>query len=432
MPSPACPSREELSVYIVGKLAQRALRRDRHAPAALRRLPGVPGNDQRQERYAAVRTAPANGSRASTSTSRSARRRWPASRQIGCDPSLTAREQLAADAGSDFPQQIGPYRLLAKLGQGGMGTVYKALHTKLDRVVALKLLPEDRMRAADAVARFEREMKAVGKLDHPNIVRASDADEEHGRHYLVMEYVDGIDLSELSRRSGRCGLPMPASSCARRPSAWSMRTSTVWCTATSSRESDAGCCPRREDGTRARHSSRFSTSAWPCCPTRSIKRELTTSGQTMGTLDYMAPEQCGDSHAVDIRADIYSLGATLYKLLTGEPIFSGANYQKPLQKFRALATETAPPIQSRRADIPARPGRCRGEDGRPRAQGPLRHARRGRRRTGAVLRKCRSWPVSVTEQAAEASPASRPDRGHAAESVEAGGRYRSILASAGG
>ncbi len=80
--------------------------------------------------------------------------------------------------------------------------------------------------------------------------------------------------------------------------------------------------------------------------------EVTTSGQTMGTLDYMAPEQCDDSHAVDVRADIYSLGATLYKLLVGEPVFGGPNCNTPLKKLRALATQAAPPIQSRRGDVP--------------------------------------------------------------------------------
>ena len=83
---------------------------------------------------------------------------------------------------------------------GGMGTVYKARHQRLKRIVALKLLPPDRTRDKRAVARFEREMEAVGKLEHPNIVRALDAGEHDGTHYLVMEYVDGLDLSQLVRR----------------------------------------------------------------------------------------------------------------------------------------------------------------------------------------------------------------------------------------
>lgn len=109
----------------------------------------------------------------------------------------------APDDASPDHEQLGPYRLLEKLGAGGMGTVYKALHTKLDRVVAIKVLSKSRLNDADAVARFEREMKAVGRLQHPHIVHATDADEDDGVHYLVMEFVDGIDLSKLQRRLGR-------------------------------------------------------------------------------------------------------------------------------------------------------------------------------------------------------------------------------------
>ncbi len=112
---------------------------------------------------------------------------------IGVQPSASDEAQCIEESlGS-----VGGYELLAKIGQGGMGTVYKALHQKLDKIVALKVLPADRMQNAGAVTRFEREMKAVGKLNHPNIVAAHDAGEADGRHYLVMELVDGVDLSAL-------------------------------------------------------------------------------------------------------------------------------------------------------------------------------------------------------------------------------------------
>ena len=101
---------------------------------------------------------------------------------------------------------LGSYQVTAKIGEGGMGEVYRARDTKLDRDVALKVLPADRMKDANAVERFEREMRAVGKLDHPNIVRATDAGEADNMHYLVMEHVEGLDLSTLVRRVG----PLPA------------------------------------------------------------------------------------------------------------------------------------------------------------------------------------------------------------------------------
>src|SRR5262249_40919805 len=100
---------------------------------------------------------------------------------------------------------LGHYRLVAKLGEGGMGAVYKAVHTKLERVVALKVLPAERLADPQAVTRFEREMRAVGKLQHPNIVAAHDAGEIDGTHYLVMELVEGSDLARLVRDRG----PLP-------------------------------------------------------------------------------------------------------------------------------------------------------------------------------------------------------------------------------
>ena len=102
---------------------------------------------------------------------------------------------------------LGEYQLLEELGRGGMGRVYKALHTKLDRVVAVKVLPRGRVGDQQAINRFEREMKAVGRLAHPNIVQAYDAREIDGTPVLIMEFVDGLDLAEIVRRR-RAGLPV--------------------------------------------------------------------------------------------------------------------------------------------------------------------------------------------------------------------------------
>ena len=126
--------------------------------------------------------------------------------------------------------------LIEQLGHGGMGTVYKALHTKLDRVVAIKVLALGRAHDQHAIARFEREMKAIGKLDHRHIVRAHDAREIDGTPTLVMEYTDGLDLGEIVRRVGpldtRRGLRnWPA----RRRSDCSTFMSMALCTAISSR-----------------------------------------------------------------------------------------------------------------------------------------------------------------------------------------------------
>jgi serine/threonine protein kinase len=119
---------------------------------------------------------------------------------IGRGASLHTERQI--EEAADNLESIGPYRVLAKLGSGGMGTVYKALHTELEKVVAIKVLPSGRMQDERAVARFKRESRAVGKLDDPYIVRATDAGHVEDTHFLVMEYVDGFDLSNLVARVG--------------------------------------------------------------------------------------------------------------------------------------------------------------------------------------------------------------------------------------
>ncbi len=132
--------------------------------------------------------------------------------------------------------RLGQYQLLERLGGGGMGDVYKARHAKLERVVAVKVLSKQLTKDPSAVARFNREMKIIAKLDHANIVRATDAGEELGFHYLVMDLVEGHDLSSVVKRLGPLSV---ADACAlvrwSRHARWSTSTSTAWCTAISSR-----------------------------------------------------------------------------------------------------------------------------------------------------------------------------------------------------
>ncbi|MBI2807245.1 MAG: serine/threonine protein kinase [Planctomycetes bacterium] len=110
-------------------------------------------------------------------------------------------EQLIAGKGEDCVI-AGRYHVLAKLGEGGMGAVYQAHDTKLDRVVAVKVLPAGRLHDADAVARFQREAKALARLSHPHIIQAFDSGDERGRHFLVMEFVEGVTLDKVLRQHG--------------------------------------------------------------------------------------------------------------------------------------------------------------------------------------------------------------------------------------
>ncbi len=263
-----------------------------------------------------------------------------------------AAEQADVSAAVDQLElkQIGPYQLLAQIGKGGMGTVYKARHTRLRRVVAVKVLPTERMQDANAIARFDREMQAIGRLEHPNIVRASDADEQDGMHYLVMDYVDGVNLLQVARRLGPLAV---ADACE------------------VARQAAVGLQHANENGLVHRDvkPSNLMLAATPdAAPTvkildmgltllddRNASRdsELTVTDQVIGTFKYMAPEQCADAHNVDTRADVYSLGATLFKLLTGEAPFSRKLPDTPISRIMALASEEAPSLAERRNDLPA-------------------------------------------------------------------------------
>ena len=267
------------------------------------------------------------------------------------------RETGDSEKPASTGEWIRDYELLEPLGHGGMGTVYKAVHARLQRPVAIKLLPSRRLRDPDAVARFEREMKAIGRLNHPAIVRATDAGDADGTHFLVMDYVDGIDLSQLIKLTGPLDV---ASACeVIRQAAIGLHYA-----------HDQGLIHRdvkpsnlmmevtSKDG--QGNSTRDKTATVKLLDlglalfgaASEAVDELTTVGQLMGTLDYMAPEQADDSHDVDARADVYSLGATMFKLLTGTAPYETSERRTPLQKMKALATVDSPSVKTRQAALP--------------------------------------------------------------------------------
>ncbi|WP_254508695.1 serine/threonine protein kinase [Anatilimnocola floriformis] len=250
----------------------------------------------------------------------------------------------AKDASQPPAEQLREYKLLEKLGEGGMGAVYKAVHTRLNKIVAIKLLAADKMQSTDAVARFQREMLAVGNLDHPHLIRAHDAGEVDGPHFLVMEFVAGSDVNQIVKQHG----PLPiAAACE------------------IVRQAALGLAEAHRHGLVHRDvkpSNLMLTSkgqvkvldlGLALLADQLQPQDLTTSGQMMGTIDYMAPEQGGDSHRVDARADIYSLGATLYKLLTGDAPFSGPQHDTLMRKFVALSSEKPAPVRTKRPEVPA-------------------------------------------------------------------------------
>ncbi len=240
---------------------------------------------------------------------------------------------------------FGEYTVLDRLGAGGMGEVFKARHRRMNRIVAIKVLASAAMRSPDAVKRFQREVEAAARLSHPNIVTAYDAGEQDGVHYLVMEYVAGRDLSSLLRERG----PLPPADVvnylvqAARGLGYAHNKGVVH------RDIKPGNLLLDEEGTVKvldMGLARFDAAAGDVLT--AAQEGLTQSGQVMGTVDYMAPEQAFDTRQADARADIYSLGCTMYRLLTGESLFTGETL---VQKLLAHREQAIPSLRAARPEL---------------------------------------------------------------------------------
>ena len=243
-----------------------------------------------------------------------------------------------------MPARLGQYQLLTELGRGGMGTVYRAMHTRLKRPVALKVLSIARMNDRRALARFQQEMEVVAPLDHPNIVRALDAGESDGWHFLVMPLVEGVDFGRLVRLRGP--LPVAEASELIRQAALGLQhahehrlvhrdvkpSNLILDRSGVVKVLDLGIARLAEGGTDG--------------------ETLTAPGEIVGTFEYMAPEQGADCRAVDIRADIYGLGCTFFRLLAGVPPFHAPEIDSKIKMLAAHAYAPVPSIRERRPDIP--------------------------------------------------------------------------------
>ncbi|MBC7352971.1 MAG: protein kinase, partial [Thermogutta sp.] len=240
---------------------------------------------------------------------------------------------------------LGEYEILDQLGKGGMGVVFKARHRRMERVVALKTLPPQAMKDPESVQRFYREVKAAARLSHPNIVTAYDAGEQHGIHYLVMEYVDGQDLASLVKEHG----PMPleeALECvlqAARGLAYAHSQGVIH------RDIKPSNLLVDRSGVVKILDMGLARLMFDRAKDGVTEDQLTFTGQVMGTCDYMAPEQAVSTHRVDGRADIYSLGCTLYRLLTGEPPYPRRTLMEVLVAHREAPI---PSLSKARPDVP--------------------------------------------------------------------------------
>jgi serine/threonine protein kinase len=237
---------------------------------------------------------------------------------------------------------IGKYKVLERLGSGGMGSVYLCEHKLMRRRVAVKVLPSAKARDESALHRFYREARAVAALDHANIVHAYDIDQDGDLHFLVMEYVDGASLQELIRKTGPMD-PIRA--------AHYIRQAAMGLAAAQQRGlvhrdikpgniliDRTGCVKILDMGL-----ARFFNDE-----DDNLTKKFDEN--VLGTADYLAPEQAIDSHEVDVRADIYSLGATFYFMLTGKTPFGDGTVA---QKLIWHQTRQPKSLASVRPDLPA-------------------------------------------------------------------------------
>jgi hypothetical protein len=302
------------------------------------------------------------------------------------------------------------YRILRKLGEGGMGAVYEAEHRMMERIVAIKMISASLVDSPAAIERFEREVRAAAKLEHANIVRAYDADQAGGTMLLAMEFVKGRTLAEVIASKG----PLPvayACQCVRQAALGLQHAADHQMVHRDIKPqnlmlTEKGVVKILDFGLAKLASERLS------------RPGLTGKDMVMGTPEYMAPEQARDTASADIRADIYALGCTLFCLLTGRPPFTGATAIEIVTK---QVIDAPPRVTDLRPEAPAELadliGRMLAKDPAERPQSPKELAEALAPFTRAVPKAAPLPPKPLSADGADpfvglatqpARPASRP------------------------
>jgi len=238
------------------------------------------------------------------------------------------------------------YEILAEVGHGGMAFVYKARDLRRQRLVAIKVSDPAQAGDGEVVARFRQEQRLAVRPAHPNLVAAYEAGQVEGVAYLALEFIEGHDLAWIIHQRG----PLPtAEACEviRRAALGLEHLHRHGLVHRDVKPANLMLTPSRQVKVLDLGVARYFRVPGP-------GEQITLYGQCLGTPDYMAPEQCLDSHSVDGRADIYALGCTLYELLTGQPPFAGPAHTSLFLKMKAHVEAPVPPIRGRRPDVPER------------------------------------------------------------------------------
>src|ERR1700680_11010 len=242
--------------------------------------------------------------------------------------------------------KLGPYEIVAPLGAGGMGEVYRARDARLDRTVAIKILPAHLSDNPEAKHRFDREARTISSLSHPNICHLYDVGEQDGTHYLVMEYLEGETLADRLRKG-----PLPLDQffkveieiCEGLAKAHSggvihrdIKPGNIMLTKSGTKLMDFGLAKAipKSISPAASLTASFNTPA--------ASEPLTAQGTVVGTFQYMAPEQLKGLEA-EARSDLFSVGAVLYEMITGRHAFEG---KSPLSVASSVLEKEPAPIST--------------------------------------------------------------------------------------